>query len=142
MERHAHQTVSAIGEAVEYVRVTDLPVDCGGGTVVRRASGTVWILLDRSLSDTQRRTVLLHELVHLERGSVRHDGAPAAWEAVVAREEETVENIVADRLVPVGDLRAFVRRCLSIEDYVTALDVAHEFGVPVDVAERACRRAG
>lgn len=123
-----------------HVRLSPLPDVCGGGALVHRADGRVWILLHEGLSAVERRAVLLHELVHLERGSVRYDDAPPAWEAVVAREEETVDSIVAERLVPEEELRAFVRRCLSIEDYVTALDVAEEFGVPVDVAERACRR--
>jgi hypothetical protein len=30
---------------------------------------------------------------------------------------------------------------LSIDEYVTTLEVAEHFEVPVDVAERACRRA-
>jgi hypothetical protein len=132
---------SIAGRDDVHVRIVPLPVDCGGGTIVRRADGTVWILLDEALSATERRAVLLHELVHLERGSVRWDGGPEAWAAVVAREENAVDDIVAERLVPDDELQAFVRRCLSIEEFVTAADVADEFDVPVDVAERACRRA-
>jgi hypothetical protein len=124
-----------------HVRVMDLPADCGGGALVRRADGSVWILLDQALTALERRAVLLHELVHLERGTARHEGAPPAWQAIVAREEQRVEDQVAARLVPDRELREFVQRCLSLDRFVTALDVAQEFEVPVDVAERACRRA-
>lgn len=51
-----------------------------------------------------------------------------------------MDEAVAERLVPEDQMRAFVRRWVSIEDYVTALDVADEFGVPAEVGERACRR--
>lgn len=125
-----------------HVRLSDeLPAACGGGTIVRRSDGSVWILIERALDPDRRRAVLLHELVHLERGTARCQGAPCEWAAVVAREEATVNRIVAERLVPEDELLDFVRRCLSIADYVTALDVADEFGVPVDVAELACRMA-
>jgi hypothetical protein len=123
------------------VRITNLPAECGGGSVVRRADGSIWILLDVALAATERRAALLHELVHLERGSARHEGAPPAWQAIVAREEQRVDDAVAQRLVPDAELREFVARCLSLDRFVTALDVAQEFEVPVDVAERACRRA-
>ena len=123
------------------IRVTALPEACGGGVLVRRADGRVWVLLDEALPAIERRAVLLHELVHLERGTARCDDAPPAWAAVVAREEGRVDEVVAERLVPADELREFVARCLSIRDFVTALDVAAEFGVPTWVAEVACRRA-
>lgn len=125
-----------------HVRVTSLPAACGGGVLVRLDHGEVWILIDADRPAVERRAILAHELEHLDRGSARWPGAPESWDAVVAREERRVDDRVAGRLVPEQELQAFVRRCLSIDEYVTALDVAEHFEVPVDVAERACRRAG
>lgn len=124
-----------------HVRVVELPDECGGGVLSRRHGGQVWILLDGRRPAHERRAILAHELEHLARGSVRFDGAPPGWDFIVAREEGRVDQAVAERLVPDEELQAFVRRCLSIDAYVTALDVADEFGVPVEIAERACRRA-
>lgn len=124
-----------------HVRITELPDACGGGALIRRTDGSVWILLDERLPATERRAVLLHELVHLERGTARCEGAPSTWEAVVAREEQRVDDIVAERLVPEDELRQFVARCLDLGHAVVARDVADEFEVPVEVAKRACRRA-
>lgn len=124
-----------------HVRVIGrLPQECGGGCVVRRPGGQVWILLDAALSATERRAVLAHELVHLERGSCRYEGSPASWDAVVAKEERMVDRTVAERLVPLGELRDFAAARAEVEA-VTAHDVAEAFGVPIWVAREACERA-
>lgn len=68
-----------------HVRLVELPDEVGGGVLHRRSSGQVWILLDGCRPVDERRALLAHELEHLERGSVRFDGAPATWDAVVAR---------------------------------------------------------
>lgn len=96
------------------------------------------ILVSRRLSPADRLAALAHELVHVERGGSGHrPGAPAPLAEAVALEEQRVDRIVARRLVPSERLLAFVDRRLTAHDRVTAADVAEEFDVPIDVAERA-----
>lgn len=123
------------------VRVTDLPEHAGDGVLVRKPDGRVWILLGQHLPQRDRRAVLAHELEHLRRGSVRFDGSPPTWDAVVAKEERQVDQIVADRLVPLDELRAFVARRGSLDEPVTVDCVAEAFEVPRWVAREACARA-
>ena len=123
------------------VRVTDLPEHAGDGVLVRQPDGRVWILLGQHLPQRDRRAVLAHELEHLRRGSVRYDGAPATWDAVVAREEIAVDREVARRLVPLEELRAFVSRRASLGECVTVNCVAEAFDVPLWVAREACALA-
>jgi Zn-dependent peptidase ImmA (M78 family) len=126
----------ALREAAEIeLRWMPLPESYGGGAIVTTDDGYV-IVLDSRLRQEERRAVLAHELVHAERGVL----PPSAPDALRAKDEHAVENEVADRLVPADELREFVEQCLSLDRFVTALDVANEFGVPIDVAERACRR--
>lgn len=100
------------------------------------------ILVSRNLSPAERLAAVAHELVHVERGgSGHHPDAPATWGPAVAVEERRVNDIVARRLVPPDRLAEFVQRRLSAHDRVTAADVAEEFDVPQDVAERAMRLA-
>ncbi len=122
------------------VRLAQLPDECGGGVLVRR-DGLVWILLDGERPAHERRAILAHELEHLERGSVRFDGAPAGWEVVVAKEEQRVDRAVARRLVPLKALRAFVAQQSGLGEPVTAGCVAETFDVPVWVARLACELA-
>lgn len=86
-----------------------MPEACRGA-LVRRADGSVWVFTDEMPSPEERRATLLHELVHLERGSARWaQDQPAAWDAVVAREDNNrVDDIVADRMVPDAEFDAFV----------------------------------
>lgn len=120
-----------------HVRIAPLPAETGGGCLVRRPNGQAWILLDAGLSPAERRAVLAHELVHLERGSARYDGAPPTWDDVVAREELLVDRIVAERLVPADELRTFAAARAELGP-VTVEDVAEHFDVPVWVAREAC----
>lgn len=124
-----------------HVRTTQLPERCGGGVVVRLDHGEVWILIDSDRPSHERRAILAHELEHLERGSVRFDGAPPTWGAVVAREELRVDRAVARRLVPTEALRSFVAQRSSMGEPVTAGCVAEAFEVPVWVARIACEMA-
>lgn len=123
------------------VRLADLPDECGHGVLVRQPDGQVWILLGQHLPQRDRRAILAHELEHLRRGSVRFEGAPPAWDAVVAKEERQVDQVVADRLVPLEELRAFVEQRGSLEEPVTVDCVAEAFDVPDWVARHACMRA-
>ncbi len=61
------------------------------------------IVMDRRLSQAERRSVLSHELCHAER-------MPLTGEAVLdAREEEAVRRMAARRLIPFSKLEAAVR---------------------------------
>jgi hypothetical protein len=102
--------------------------------------GWAAILLDRRLSQTERRCALAHELVHDERGGgVATAGMPESWRPVAAREESIVDNEVARRLVPLDQLRLAVDDLAELGMGSTALDVALAFDVTPAVAERALR---
>lgn len=107
----------------------------GQGRVEVASDGTEWVYLDHRLGRVERNAVLGHELIHLERG-VPHVGCP---QALRDKEEATVRQITAERLVPPGELAAFVRARTPVGP-VTVSDVCEEFDVPRDVAEEACRR--
>jgi hypothetical protein len=92
------------------------------------------IVLDHRLRRRDRKAVLAHELVHLERELLPR----GASEHAVAREEEAVNQEVARRLVPLEELAVFVASRTTIGD-VTSRDVADEFDVPNRVAIRAMR---
>jgi Zn-dependent peptidase ImmA (M78 family) len=102
--------------------------------------GAVWhrdqhgdqITIDASATACERRALLAHELVHLERGI----GYPSASDATMQREEAIVRREVARRLVPSVELAALVQRVDGLEP-VTAELVAEEFDVPADVAVEA-----
>lgn len=122
-----------------HVRITDLPGEAGGGLLAVTETGQAWILLDRALTAEERRAVLCHELVHLDRGSRRADDVPG-W--VVAREERAVDREATDRLVPPGRLAELVEAHLALEDGgVTVGMVAEWFAVPEWVAQRARSRS-
>jgi hypothetical protein len=102
--------------------------------------GAVWhrddrgdhITLDASASRRERRALLAHELIHVERGV----GYPLASAATMQREEAIVRRETARRLVPPGELAALVARLDGLEP-VTADLVADEFDVPEAVAAEA-----
>jgi hypothetical protein len=84
--------------------------------------------------------ILAHELVHDERGGGADlPGMPSSWGDVVTRDEKTVDDEVARRLVPVDQLARFVAARCSLGEGGTAQDVADEFDVPVELAARALR---
>jgi hypothetical protein len=122
-----------------YARVA-LPSWTGGG-LYWPVDGRIGIFIDPRASRVRRRCLLAHELVHDERfGGCYSEEMPATWDAVVARDEQCVDNIVADRLVPPDELRRFCRRMASTGVGITPADVAAEFDVTDKVARRALRR--
>jgi hypothetical protein len=102
--------------------------------------GAVWhrddegdhITLDASASRRERRALLAHELIHVERGV----GYPLASSATMQREEAIVRRETARRLVPPAELAALVARLEALEP-ITADLVADEFDVPAYVAAEA-----
>lgn len=118
--------------------LADLPDALGGAYYEPQAEGWAAVLIDRRLSRVQRKAALAHELVHDERGGgCSGDGMPDSWNAVVARDELTVDREVARRLVPLDDLREFAEA--GAPDGVAVWEVAEHFDVPDHVAERALR---
>jgi hypothetical protein len=101
--------------------------------------GPATITLACDLTRRERTAVLAHELVHLERGGgIDYEGAPAAWNSVVAREERIVDREVACRLVPEAELRRFARARAGVDEPITIDDVMEEWDVPEWVARDAC----
>lgn len=100
-----------------------LPAKAGGALYMPQPDGWAAILVDVSAGRVERNALLAHELCHHELGGGK--------EAVVHRR-------VAERLVPVDELRAFIRAQLSPErEGVTLLEIAEEFDVTEAVARRA-----
>jgi hypothetical protein len=122
-----------------YERAT-LPRTTGGALYwpVGRYAG---IFIDPRVGRVERRCLLAHELVHDERlGGCYAEEMPQSWHAVVMRDEATVDNVVADRLVPPDELARFCTRVSGLGMGVTPTDVALEFDVTEEVAGRALRR--
>lgn len=120
-------------------RVTKLPPATGGALywpVGRRAG----VFIDPGVDRVRRRCLIAHELVHDERrGRADCRELPRSWDAVVAREEGWVDDIVARRLVPAAALMAFCRATAEMGEGVTATAVAEQFDVTEEIAERALR---
>jgi hypothetical protein len=115
----------------------ELPDALGGGLYLPdRVHPT--ILLDRRLDAIERRCALAHELVHDERGGgCDHPGMPRTWGAVVGREERRVQDEAVRRLVPPEQLLEFCVRVAEVEGSLGPAEVAEEFDVTHEVAERA-----
>lgn len=112
-----------------------------GGAVYWPLKRYVAILIDPRQPRVKRRCLLAHELVHDERnGGCDARFMPPTWKPVVRREEGWVNDIVADRLVPLDALRRFCRARADVAGGVTAADVAAEFDVTEELAARALRR--
>lgn len=90
------------------------------------------VVLASTLTRTQRRCALMHELVHVE----RQVGWPDATAATMQREEAIVRKAAALRLVPAGELAEFVQVRGQVEP-ISAQLVAEEFDVTVEVALEA-----
>lgn len=105
-----------------------------GGAVYVVEGGQAWIVVAGWLTQRERKCALAHELIHDElRSSCRAAGMPEAWDVVVAREETWIDREAARRLVPGGELRAFLRRQAGhVDPAVTLADIAEHF----DVTER------
>lgn len=104
-----------------------MSVDYPGQPVIAMAAG---------LSQVERNAALAHELVHLERGT----HCRATDRRLLVREEEAVEDVVADRLVPRVELQEFWVRAEQTGQHVHPHEVAEHFHVPEELAERAMRR--
>ncbi len=106
--------------------------DVADGATWHRDDAGDHITLDASASRRDRRALLAHELVHVERGV----GYPDATPATMQREEAIVRRETAIRLVPLPELARLVERRGDVEP-VTADLVAEEFDVPEHVAREA-----
>lgn len=126
-------------DEAERRRVPVHRVDLPGGLrgVLVQQGERAMILLDRGLEVVERIAVLTHELVHLERGgSGDVPGMPDWLATLVEREEERVERITAERLLPASRLAAWLDG-LDDDAQVSAWDVAEAFDVTLSVAQRA-----
>ena len=90
------------------------------------------ITIDERATRRERRALLAHELIHVERGI----GHPVATAATMEREEAIVRRETALRLVPLDELADLVTRRDGVEP-VTAALVGEEFDVPEPVALEA-----
>lgn len=96
-----------------------------------RRGGTDHVVLDYRLDRRTRRVVLAHELIHAERGI----GAPWASAATMQLEEERVWRTALARLAPPAEVAAFLERRGTVGP-VHVVDLAEEFDLPLDAAER------
>lgn len=103
-----------------------------GGAAEVGSDGREVVVLDPRLGRRDRRAVLAHELIHLERRILPMSTSAA----VVAREEHQVRRETVRRLVPPDQLRRFVAARSSVEPMTAAL-VADEFDVPESIAASA-----
>lgn len=120
-------------EHIEFELDGRLPRSTGGAVYV--LDGTrAWIVIAEWLTQRERKCALAHELIHDElRSSCRAAGMPAAWDAVVGREEAWIDREAARRLVPHAELGQFLRRqAARVDPAVTLHDIAEHF----DVTER------
>lgn len=96
------------------------------------------VLVDDGLPRRMRKAALAHELIHDERhGGADLEGMPDSWAAVVARDEQQVDDEVARRLVPADQLRDLLACLDEMGLPVEVWDIARQFDVPDDVAARA-----
>lgn len=93
------------------------------------------ITLDPTLGRVDRNGVLSHELVHDELDLLWPPGTP---EGIVQKGERLVERISDERLLPPGELAAWVAK--REEQMTLVRDVCDEFDIPADVADRSLRR--
>ena len=95
------------------------------------------ITIEETATRRQRRALLAHELIHVERGI----GHPVATAATMEREEAIVRRETAVRLVPLLELAELIERRADVEAITAAL-VGEEFDVPEPVALEALRALG
>jgi hypothetical protein len=125
-----------------FLITADLPASSGGGVYVPNGDAAA-VVLDRGLLQVERRCVLAHELVHDERGGgCDLPGMPDTWRPVVVREERWVDDEVARRLVPQRELLEFCVARAEVQGSLTSAEVAAEFDVTEQVAERALLMLG
>lgn len=121
----------------DHVELVDMPVP--GLLALYARQGDDWVVLvDRRLSPAERALAVAHELVHHERGGgCHHPDMPAAWHAVVRRDEHAVERTVVVRAAPMAALRGLVRARVRSGQTVEAQEVAAELDLPVELTRRA-----
>lgn len=100
-----------------------------------RSGGLDEILIEETLGRRERREVLAHELVHVERGV----GWPDASAATMEREEAIVWCEALDRLVPPSEVSAFLARRASVGP-VSVHELAEEFDLSDDGVRRVVAR--
>lgn len=113
----------------------DEVADAAGGALYARRGEHAVIIVSPDLTPEDRSSHLAHELVHDDIGVVQ----PPATDATMERIEEMVDRRTASWLVPADELQALVDARAEVEP-ITAGLVAEEFGVSVEVADRALRR--
>lgn len=111
-------------------------IDGADATTVTTNDGGYIVTLAHRLSRRQRKVALAHELVHIDIGQLWPRGTAGH---IIMRSELIVDRRVAERLVPEAELRPFVKRRLDLGEMCLARDVAEEFDVTPDVADRALR---
>jgi hypothetical protein len=117
--------------------VAPLPAATGGAVHVRRGDRSL-IILDPNLTQVERRCALAHELVHDERGGgCDQPGMPDMWAHVALREERRTDDEAVRRLVPPAQLLEYCVRIADAQGSLGPAEVADEFNVTIDVAERA-----
>jgi hypothetical protein len=104
----------------------------GRGSIEDRGDGVLRLYMNPGMDQVTRRCVLGHEVTHGERGVLPIDAPPALRQ----KEEETVDRIVAKRMVPLDELRAFAAARGEFGP-VTVAEVCEEFDVTPDVALKA-----
>lgn len=122
----------ALRDLGDVVLVRDVPLAGPRGLAIVFPDGEPVVALDPALSRVERRSVLAHELVHLERGILPQD----APDHVVAREERLVDDETARRLVPADELRAVAASLLDVAEAVEAWQLAEHFDVTEAVIHR------
>lgn len=128
--RHAHDQPD--------VHLALAPLPTSGGALLEPLVAGALIVVDPRFDGPERRERLAHELVHLERGGgIDHPDMPDCWRPVVEREEDTVHDEVARRMIPPAVLRSYVDGVVACGGGVGADDIAREFSVPFHVAARA-----
>jgi Zn-dependent peptidase ImmA (M78 family) len=139
MSPHGDLEADRAPEVVHVVLVDHLPAGLRGCYI--SDGETAVIAVDRNLPEAEREAVIAHELAHHERGGSGHRAdAPPSWRVVVAREEERVDRLVAERLAPDPVVQRVVRRLGDLGEAVTAEGVADELGVARSVAHRSLLR--
>ncbi len=106
-------------------------LDGARGLWTRRA-GRDTVYLDASLGRRERRAVLAHELVHVERGIGHGSGATVL---TMAKEERLVWDEAVRRLAPPSVLDRIRRRAVDgspVEEW----EVGEELDLPPDVVRR------
>lgn len=109
--------------------------ELGGGALYARRGARAAIIIDPRLPRRLRAAALAHELVHDERGPGVTD-PPDNWWPIVAREETTVDKIVARRLIDLDHLADWIQERSELGP-VEAWEVAEEWDVPDHVAVKA-----